>query len=305
MTRVAAVDVGTNTILLLVAERRGDQLARVFESCRFVRLGEGLDATGRLADAAVARALDALAACRAEIDAHGADRVAAIGTQALREAANASALLVPAADRLGAPIEVISGEREAELAFAAACRALPGLAGGPLVVADVGGGSTEIIAGDAGGVRARHSVPIGSVRLAERHLRSDPPAPDEVRALIADIDAAFAPIDVPRGAPIVGVAGTATTLAAVELALRTYEPDRVQGQRLGLPTIERQLARYLEVTVAVRRTLPGLEPQRADVIPAGAAIFARLLRRAGADELIVNDRGIRWGLAWELGGCCA
>jgi exopolyphosphatase/guanosine-5'-triphosphate,3'-diphosphate pyrophosphatase len=272
----------------------------VHEACRFGRLGQGLDASGRLSDEAVARSLAILREYRGEIDRRRVRRVGAVGTQALREAANAAAFLAPAREILGCDVEVITGEREAELVFAAAARSFPALAAGDLVVCDVGGGSTEVIVGRGGSVASRVSLPIGSVRLAERHLRADPPTADEARALIAAIDAALAPLALPAGAPVVGVAGTATTLAAVELRLRSYDPARLQGARIPLGAIERQLARYLELSTAQRKHLPGLEPERADVIPAGAALFARLLRRAGADALVVNDRGIRWAVAWEL-----
>jgi exopolyphosphatase/guanosine-5'-triphosphate,3'-diphosphate pyrophosphatase len=297
---LAALDIGTNTLLLLVVERDGDDLRAVHEDCRFGRLGQGLDASGRLAGEAIARSLDIVRVYRAEMDRRGVARVAAVGTQALREAANAAAFLGPARDILGVDIEVISGDREAELVYSAAARAFPALAGADTIVADVGGGSTEVIVGRAGAVRWRRSLPIGSVRLAERHLHSDPPRADEARAMIDDIDRVLADLDLPSGAPVIGVAGTATTLAALEQHLLEYDPDRIQGMHLGLATIERQLARLLELTVSERRELRGLEPERADVIPAGAAIFARLLRRADSETLVVNDRGVRWGVAWEL-----
>jgi exopolyphosphatase/guanosine-5'-triphosphate,3'-diphosphate pyrophosphatase len=199
-------------------------------------------------------------------------------------------------------VEVIDGRREAELAFRAVVCSMPDLGRGELLVFDVGGGSTELVSGAGGAVRELASVPIGAVRLSERFLAGDPPRPDEVRAMIAAIDAALAGAPVPAGVPLVGTAGTATTLAAVALGLARYDPDRVQGMRVARAEVERQLARYLELTVAERRRIPGLEPKRADTIPAGAAIVARVLDRAGADGFVVSDRGVRWGLAYELLG---
>jgi len=297
---LAALDIGTNTLLLLIAEQTDGDLRAVHEDCQFGRLGKGLDGSGNLDPERVAQSLEILRDYRDEMTARGVTRVAAVGTQALREAGNADTFLVPARDVLGADVEVITGEREAELAHSAAAHAFPELAAGTFITADVGGGSTEIIVGIDGAVAWRKSLPIGSVRLAERHLKNDPPTADQARALIADIDAHLAPLDLPAGAPVIGVAGTATTLATVEKRLKTWDPDAIQGLRLPLGAIERQLARYLEHSVARRKNIAGLEPQRADVIPAGAAIFARLLTRAKADTLIVNDRGVRWGLAWQL-----
>src|SRR5262249_41068708 len=218
------------------------------------------------------------------------------------EARNGAAFLEPARAILGVPIEVIAGEREAELAFLAVRRAFPELGARDVVVCDVGGGSTERIVGRDGRVASLVSVPIGSVRLAERHLRGDPPAPAEAKAMIADIDAALAATELPRGVPLVGIAGTVTTLAAVALGLDPYDPDRVQGMRLPPAQIERQLARYLEIPLAARRRVRGLDPKRADVIPAGAAVVDRVMARLDAGEIIVSDRGIRWGLAYEVAG---
>jgi len=297
--RVATVDVGTNSILLLIVDLANG--ARVVcDRARIERLGKGVDRTGALDDAAIARALDAMREYGALIREHGADKVAAVGTQALREARNGAAFLEPAAKLLGAPIEVIGGRREAELAHLAVLRSFPALAERELVVCDVGGGSTELIVGEAGRIDAQTSVPIGSVRMAERHLLADPPKAAEAAAMIADIDRSLAAVDLPHGATLVGIAGTVTTLAAVTLGLEAYDPERVQGMRLPRHEVERQLARYLEMSLAERRNVRGLDPKRADVIPAGAAVVARIMARLSADEIVVSDRGIRWGLAYEL-----
>lgn len=297
---VATVDIGTNTLLLLIAEDRDGEAVAVHEDCRFGRLGQGLDASGRLADEAIERSLAIARAYGEVMRGRGVTRVRAVGTQALREAGNAAAFLEPARDALGADIEVISGDREAELVYLATARSFRELAAGELAVADVGGGSTEVIVGRTGQVAFRRSVPIGSVRLAERHLRDDPPTAEQARALRADVAAGVAALPVSSGAPLIGTAGTATTLAAVELGLPAYDPARVHGARLSRAAVARQLDRYLRLPVAERRGIVGLEPERADVIPAGTAIFLGLMDRAGADELIVSDRGVRWGLAYEL-----
>jgi exopolyphosphatase/guanosine-5'-triphosphate,3'-diphosphate pyrophosphatase len=298
--RVASIDVGTNTILLLVAEGRADGLRAIADRCRIEGLGRGVDRTGLLDEEAIGRALDAIREYGHVIRDARVDRVAAVGTQALREATNGARFLDPAAALLGTPIEVIEGRREAELAFHAVVRSFPSLAEGPLLVCDVGGGSTEIIHGERGAIRSLVSVPIGSVRMTERFLHGDPPTPSEVQALYAALDEILAPLPLPSGAPLVGIAGTVTTLGAVALALAPYDPERVHGLRLPRAEVERQIARYLALPLADRKRVPGLEPKRADTIIAGAAIVDRVMARAKVDEIVVSDRGIRWGLAWEL-----
>ena len=302
MARYAAVDIGSNTLLLLVVEEEGGGRLRARRDlCRFGRLGQGLDRSGRLADEAIARSLDIAREYRAVLDEEAPlGGLVALGTQAVREAGNAAAFLQPAEEILGTPIQVVSGEREAALVFRSVVEAFPDLAAGSIVVVDVGGASTEFIVGRGGEVSSLVSVPIGAVRLSERHLKSDPPAAEEARALIADIDSELAKLELPRGAALIATAGTATTLASVEQKLRVYQADKVQGFRIGRAEIERQLARYLELTVAEKRHLPGLEPERADVIAGGAAIYARVASFLDAPEIVTSDRGIRWGAVHEL-----
>lgn len=298
--RSAVIDIGTNTLLLLVVEPDGaGGLRAVVDLCRFGRLGQGLDASGRLADEAIARSLEICREYAAAMAAHGVARRTVVGTQALREATNAAAFVAPAEALLGAPIEVIGGDREAALAFTAVASALPALAGTPYVVVDVGGGSTELITTDGARVVSAVSVPIGAVRLTERHLRGDPPTAAEIAALHADIDGRLAALDLPRGVPVVGTAGTATTMAALELALATYDPAAVTGLRLSPAAVAGLEARLLAAPVAARRALTGMVRERADVVAAGVAIFARVVARVGAPVMITCDRGIRWGVAYE------
>ncbi len=292
------MDIGTNTLLLLIVDA---QLRPVADVCRFGRLGQGLDASGRLADEAIARSLEICRDYRRMIDEHRAGPPTIVATQALREAQNSAEFTVPAQDILGGTIEVISGAREAELAFLAVARTFPELTGTPYVVVDVGGGSTELVATDGTRVRSAVSIPIGAVRLTERHLKSDPPKPAEVRAMMTDIDAQLGALELPRGVPVVGTAGTATTIAAISKGLTRHDPDRVTGVRVTAMAVDAQLARMLTQTVAERRATRGIEPQRADVIAGGVAIYARVLHRLDAPLLITCDRGIRWGLAYEPG----
>jgi exopolyphosphatase/guanosine-5'-triphosphate,3'-diphosphate pyrophosphatase len=297
--KTAVIDIGTNTLLLLIVD---DQLRRVVDLCRFGRLGKGLDASGRLAPEAIARSLDICREYRAVMKEHGIIAPAVIGTQALREATNAADFVGPAERILGATIEVIGGPREAELASISVARTFPELAGTRFVVVDVGGGSTELITTDGARVVSAVSVPIGAVRLSERHLTSDPPASSELAALDTDIDSHLAVLELPQGVPVIGTAGTATTIAAVALALSPYDPDAVTGYRIEPPQVDALYARLAAMTVAERRALRGMEPQRADVIAAGVAIYARVLRRIAAPVLVTCDRGIRWGLAYERAG---
>lgn len=300
--RAAIIDIGTNTLLLLVVEAAEDGgLRPLHDACEFGRLGKGLDRSGALDPGSLARSLDIVRDYCRVIDALEVDRICAVGTQALREARNARDFVDPAVEMLGVPIEVIGGEREAQLVFRAVLESFPDLAGQVFAVADVGGGSTEIIvaAGKDGAIESLTSVPIGSVRLHERHLGSDPPTPDQIQALFADIDGALASVALPDRACLVGTAGTATTMASVEMKLEHYDPDRIQGFSMPIQAVERQLGRFFELTVAERRSLPGLSPQRADVIAAGCAIYARILRRMQASSFRISDRGVRWGLAHE------
>jgi exopolyphosphatase/guanosine-5'-triphosphate,3'-diphosphate pyrophosphatase len=292
----AVIDIGTNTLLLLIVD---DTMTPLVDLCRFGRLGKGLDATGRLADDAIANSLEICREYRQVMDQHGVARPTAIATQAAREAKNAADFVVPAEQILRATIEVIAGQREAELAATAVARTFPELAAARYVVVDVGGGSTELITVDAGRVVSGVSVPIGAVRMTERHLKHDPPTADEIAALTADIDRQLAPLVLPHAVPVIGTAGTATTLAAVKLGLERYDAAAVTGLRLAPAAVAELLTRLLAATVAARKAIPGIEPQRADVIAAGVAIFARIMRRIDAPVLITCDRGIRWGVAYE------
>ncbi|MFT3770094.1 MAG: Ppx/GppA phosphatase family protein [Minicystis sp.] len=307
--RVATIDIGTNSVLLLVAERRGDALVPVVERATITRLGRGVDRTRALDAEAVETTLACLAEYAAEIRRAGATRVDAVGTSAMRDAQGGERFRARAAEILGREPRVISGDEEAELTFAGA---LAGIAiDGPVIVFDLGGGSTEIIrgrAGDHGDTMERAvSLDIGSVRLTERHIHSDPPHADELAAVRRDARGALGGLGaswlgdaIGGAARVVGVAGTVTTLAAHALGVAPYDAARVHGARLDAATVAQVTADLARLTLAQRRGLPAIDPKRADVIVAGAAIVAELLAWAGASELCVSDRGVRWGLAKRL-----
>lgn len=316
---VAAIDVGTNTTLLLLArpgERAGDEPEVLAEGAEITRLGRGIgkrvgpDGGGDgLGQDAIDRTLAVLARYAALAAQHDAE-VAAIGTEALRRAPNADAFLTPAARILGAPVEVISGEREAGLTFLAVRRAFPDQVSRERVaVLDIGGGSTEIIVADQGRIAFRESLPLGSVRLHESFVSSNPPRPEDAAAVerhvagtLVGAARAFAP---PAPTLLVGVAGTVTSLAAMALGLHSYDPARVHGSWLGLDELDRQIDRLARATQAERETFVGLDPRRADVIFAGALLLRGIARRCGVTSIRVSDRGIRWGLFWERAGARA
>jgi exopolyphosphatase/guanosine-5'-triphosphate,3'-diphosphate pyrophosphatase len=322
---VATIDIGTNTVLLLVARAAQAGGVEVLEErAEITRLGRGIGGDGKLGTIGIERTLAALREYAAAARRHGA-RIAAVGTEALRRAPNAADFLAPAAEILGTPIEVIDGAREAALTFRAVTATFPDARTGGMTVVDIGGGSTEIVIANGGQPSFRTSLPLGSVRLTERFIRHDPPERDEIGATLTAIDAELAgvpfpgrnpetgsepPATTPRlqtlagapagGAPLVGVAGTVTSLAAMALALESYDPARVHGFHLPLVDLDRQIDRLARATAPEREKMIGLDPRRADVILAGALILDRIARAAGASDVRVSDHGIRWGLLHEI-----
>lgn len=290
--RAAAIDIGTNSVLLAVAERRGGEIVALLERSTITRLGAGVDRTRTLDGAACDRTLACLAEYRRELDALGPTRLDVVGTSALRDAGGGPELCERAERILGVRPRVLSGAQEAELGFEGACVGLGEI--GPRTVFDVGGGSTEIVVGDRK-VEAAVSLDIGSVRLFERHVRSDPPTRSELEAIDAAVDRALAKAPAPRGT-LVGVAGTVTTLCALDRGITIYDANAVHGAALGFAAVERLASALATTTIAERRALPGMEPGRADVIVVGARIVRPVMAWAGAQELVVSDRGVRWGL---------
>lgn len=305
MTRVAALDCGTNTIRLLIADldpATGHEV-EVVREMQVVRLGEGVDRTGELSAAALGRFFGALDTYVALIEEHGAERVRCCATSAARDAKNAEAFSRGVEQRIGVPPEVVAGDEEARLSYAGATRALHTGLRAPYLVLDIGGGSTEVILGnDDGEVLGAHSLDIGSVRMTERHLLSDPPTTDEVRAAVEDVDAALdgCRVDPADAAAVIGVAGTVTTMAAAVLDLRAYDRTVINHAVLGRAAIQGTTQSLLAMTVEERRALPFMHPGRADVIGGGALILDRVLRRATVDSMLVSESDILDGIAWSL-----
>jgi exopolyphosphatase/guanosine-5'-triphosphate,3'-diphosphate pyrophosphatase len=297
-TRRAAIDIGTNSVLLLIAERAGDAWRPLVDRATITRLGQGVDRTRELAPEARERTLAALRDYAEVLHTHGVTELDVVGTSAMRDARGGREFADQAAQVLGVAPRILSGAEEAEVTFTGTLSGLE-LDGG-VTVFDVGGGSTEVIRGHAGPnthADAAVSLDIGSVRLFERHVASDPPAREELARVDADIDAALSSApSASAGATLVGVAGTVTTLAAIALELETYDGERVHGLRLTREAVASVARRLERMTHAERCALAGLEPKRADVIVVGARIVERVISWAGAAELVVSDRGVRWGL---------
>jgi exopolyphosphatase / guanosine-5'-triphosphate,3'-diphosphate pyrophosphatase len=285
--RVGVVDLGTNSTRLLVADVDADRVDEVSRQTVITRLGEGVDERRKLLPLPVARVRNALSDYRRELEQLGAERVLAIGTSAIRDAENGEAFLGEIEWSYGFATRLLSGDEEADLTRR-------GVANGRAVdddtlVLDVGGGSTELITS-----AERTSIDVGSVRLTERHLRSDPPTREELEAAAQTVRDELPPLD-PRDA--IGVAGTITTLAALELG--GYDLERVHGHRLTREAVDSLLARLASLPIAERRELPGLEPERAPVIVGGALVVREVLDRYGLDGLEASERDLLHGAALE------
>ncbi len=297
----AAIDIGTNSVLLVIAAASPTGPRPLLERASITRLGEGVDRSHALSAPAALRTLECLRGYADDLRAYGSPALDVVGTSALRDARGAEAFLDEAQRLLGERPRVIDGNEEAELTFRGA---LSGLSiGGAVLVFDVGGGSTELILGDANERRIdqRLSLDIGSVRLTERHLRGDPPSESELSAVVRDAEAALTRAPRANGVvTLVGVAGTVTTVKAIELGLEPYDVALVHGATLTRSSVERVCSDLARLTLAQRRNLPGLQPKRADVIVAGSIIVREVLKRFGASELVVSDRGVRFGLLERL-----
>jgi exopolyphosphatase/guanosine-5'-triphosphate,3'-diphosphate pyrophosphatase len=298
--RVAVVDIGTNSTRLLVAEVEDRRVTELERRTTVTRLGEGLEATGRLSKAAVARVSDALADYSEAIDRLGADRVVAVATSAMRDAENGPEFRDEILRRFGIEARTISGDEEARLTFLGATAGRD--PGAETLVIDIGGGSTEYVIGHPGADPDFHvSTRMGSVRHTERHLRSDPPTESELAALAEDarsIVESDVPADVRERVDAgIAVAGTATSLAAIDQQLDPYDPDEVHGYRLPRGSCERLVAQLAALTVEERRQVIGLHPDRAPTIVAGAVILLESIRAFGLDEIEVSENDILQGAA--------
>lgn len=308
MTRVAAIDCGTNSLRLLVVDLdpATGRAAELQRRTTIVRLGQGVDRTGRFAPAALARTFETLDGYAAEVDRLGVQRIRFVATSAARDVANRQELTDGVVARVGVEPEVITGDEEAWLTYDGATRGLVGDPAfpEPLAVLDIGGGSTELVtSGDAGGPEIRgESMDVGSVRLTERHLHDDPPTARQVACVEADVEAALGRLALPLGdvRTLVGVAGTITTLAAMALGLGRYDRGRIHRARLSTADLFGCVDLIVRMSVAERKALPFMHPRRADVIAGGALVLGCVVRRLGLPELVASEHDILDGIAWSL-----
>jgi exopolyphosphatase/guanosine-5'-triphosphate,3'-diphosphate pyrophosphatase len=320
--RVAAIDCGTNSIRLLIADLNpgipGDDghghaspLTDVTRQMRIVRLGEGVDRTGRLAEAALDRTMSALREYAGLIADAKPEAVRMVATSATRDAANSQEFTDRVLGILGVAPEVITGDEEAGLSFTGATRELAGTplategsCPPPYLVTDIGGGSTEFVLGGTDGLAGARSVNIGCVRLTERHLHGDPPSAAQIEATVRDIDTALgqvaAALPAEKARTLVGLAGSVTTVAAIALGLEEYDSDRIHHSRISAARVHEIAARLLAMTRAERAAIPVMHPGRVDVIGAGALILDQIMARFGFAEVLVSEHDILDGIAWSL-----
>jgi exopolyphosphatase / guanosine-5'-triphosphate,3'-diphosphate pyrophosphatase len=302
--RVAAVDCGTNSLRLLVGDLADGELVEVDRRMTIVRLGQGVDATGAFAPEALERVFAASDDFAGVIRAAGATRTRFVATSAARDVSNRDEFFAGIAERFGVEPDIISGAEEADLTFRGATSGLAALdVPGPYLVADIGGGSTELVLGDADGVLAAESLDIGSVRLTERHVTSDPTTPAELAAITKDIDALLDATTVPvaQARALVGVAGTVTTVAALALKLPEYDRARVHHARIPGAVLRDATAWLTNSSRSERSAVPAIHPGRVDVIGAGALILQRLYDRMAVEEVLVSEHDILDGVALSLG----
>jgi exopolyphosphatase / guanosine-5'-triphosphate,3'-diphosphate pyrophosphatase len=304
---VAAIDCGTNSIRLLVADLPddpADDLVDVVRRMEIVRLGQGVDRTGFLAPEAIERTRVALDSYAQQVREFKAERVRMVATSASRDAGNADEFRAMVLETLGAEPEVITGAQEARLSFDGAVRGLGG-APAPFLVVDIGGGSTEFVLGEH---EAQHAISedIGCVRMTERFLHSDPPTPEQVVAarqhITSTVERALSVVPGHDARTLVGLAGSVTTVTALVLGLDTYRPERIHHARVSLAELQRLSDELLAMTHDERAALPVMHPGRVDVIAAGALILRLIMERAGTESVVASEHDILDGIAWSLAG---
>ncbi|MDW8321515.1 MAG: Ppx/GppA phosphatase family protein [Armatimonadota bacterium] len=301
MHRLAVIDIGTNSILLTVAEVRDREINALCERSRITRLGQGLNATGKLSAEPMQRSLSALHELIEEARGYQVDTIIAVGTEVLRKAQNAGEFLEACA-QLGVTVEVISGEREAYLSYLSVARdPLFAQRASCLTMLDIGGGSTEVSRGCDGVLRESRSYPIGAVRLTEAHLHSDPPTAEQIQALQEAVKYRLQDEKpLAEGEYLVGVGGTFVNVASLHAGHAEYIPEQVHGAVLTLEEMQDVARKLCSLPLAERRNLPGIEPDRAPVLHAGALIALTAMQWLLAETITVSMRGLRWGLVYEF-----
>jgi exopolyphosphatase/guanosine-5'-triphosphate,3'-diphosphate pyrophosphatase len=293
VTRVAAVDLGTNSTRLLVADVDRERLDEVVRRLTITRLGEGVDERHRLLPLPITRVRNCLTDYRRELEALGATRTLAIATSAVRDAENGEAFLGEIEWSYGFTTRLLQGPEEAAMMHRGVTAGRPPVEGTLLV--DIGGGSTELVLGSGGGPQASTSLDVGCVRITERFLTSDPPTSPQLEAAAAYVRALLPPY---AARSAIGVAGTVTTLATLDLGLAEYDPERTHGHRISRASVDRELERLAAMPLEERLQIPGIEPGRASVIVAGLVVLREILDAYGLDEIEVSERDILHGAAY-------
>lgn len=299
--RVAVVDIGTNSTRLLVADVENESVVEVERHSRVTRLGRGVDLSGQLSAEAIEAVCDAIAGYQEIYRRAGAEVVDAIATSAVRDSSNGGAFIAELRERFDLSARVLDGDEEARLTYLGATAEHP--PSEPALVIDIGGGSTELIVGEGREIAYHASLQAGVVRHTERHIAGDPPTPAELEALAADARSLIEDAIVngagerPRPRAAIAVAGTPTSLAAVEMGLDPYDPERVHGHVLTLPSIQRQLSRLASATLEQRSLIAGLHPDRAPTIVAGVVILIEAMRAFGLEQVEVSEHDILYGTA--------
>lgn len=298
-TRVAVVDIGTNSTRLLVADVAGGRVREVDRRTQVTRLGRGVDLSGQLSAEAIGGVCDVIGEYVALYEELGAEEVSAIATSAVRDASNGSAFVAELRERFALSARVVDGEEEARLTYKGGTSEKPPT--DPTVIIDIGGGSTELIVGIGSEVMFHASLQAGVVRHSERHMPTDPPAAAELEALADDvlglIEADLGDHPEAYAEHGIAVAGTPTSLAAIDLGLDDYDPERVHGHRLTLASIQHMLSRLAAVPLAERREVRGLDPDRAPTIVAGVVILIEVMRSFGLEKIEVSEHDILYGAA--------
>ena len=301
--RVAAIDCGTNSIRLLIADVDGNNFREVSRDMEIVRLGQGVDKTGHFNPDAISRTLKAVEKFADEIAKRGVNKIRFCATSATRDATNRELFIDGVRERLGVTPEVISGDEEARLSFLGATKELADYLA-PFLVIDIGGGSTEFVLG-LRSVDAAKSVNIGCVRMSERHFANDPATKEEIEAARKDIQSAIHEaakiVDIRRAKSLIAVAGTATTVAAAALELTTYDRYAIHLSRISAEKTHRVSEMFLRMTRDERAALGFMHPGRVDVIGAGSLVLSEIVKATGADEFIASESDILDGMAWNLG----
>jgi exopolyphosphatase/guanosine-5'-triphosphate,3'-diphosphate pyrophosphatase len=304
--RVAAIDCGTNSIRLLIADVENEKLTDVIRTMVIVRLGEGVDKTGEFSQAALARTFSALDEFAELIAEHKPERVRFVATSASRDVSNREVFVSGIIARLGIEPDIISGDEEAELSFLGATADLVNFDSAPVspyLVVDIGGGSTEFVLGTTK-PSAAISTNVGCVRMTERHLVSDPPTAEQIAGATSDIDAAidqaYSAVPIAEAKSLIGLAGSVTTVAALALGLAEYDSEAIHGSRISASKVHRVTQELLTMTRAQRATLGPMHEGRIDVIASGALVLDRIMARTGLSEVVVSERDILDGIARAL-----